>query len=92
MVICRRLLPQLAFLADLVPTSRHLEYAWLMGYDLYPVETLEQKQRVLRQAAAEDWILALYHDPEHHFGRVRLETVRGRERPVFEPLEPAPGQ
>lgn len=79
----------LAFLADLVPTSRHVEYAWLMGYDLYPVETLEQKKLVIPRAAAEGWIVAFAHDPDHHFGRLRLESVRGRERPVFEPLAPS---
>jgi len=78
----------LAYLGDLVPTSRHVDYAWLMSYDLYPAETLEQKKRVLPRAAAEGWIVAFPHDPEHHFGRIRLEQARGRERPVFEPLAP----
>jgi glyoxylase-like metal-dependent hydrolase (beta-lactamase superfamily II) len=78
----------LLFLADLVPTTRHVEYAWLMGYDLYPVETLEQKKRLIPQGAAEGWVVAFAHDPEHHFGRIRLERVKGRERPVFEELAP----
>ena len=29
--------------ADLLPTTAHIAPAWVMSYDLYPVETLEQK-------------------------------------------------
>lgn len=77
----------LVYLADLVPTSNHLDYAWHMAYDLYPLDLLEQKKRVLREAAEGGWMVAFAHDPVHHFGRVRILSERGRERPVFEPLE-----
>ncbi|MDQ3908641.1 MAG: MBL fold metallo-hydrolase [Acidobacteriota bacterium] len=50
--------------ADLVPTRAHVPYAWVMGYDLYPVETLEAKKRLLPQAAREGWLCLFYHDPE----------------------------
>lgn len=50
--------------ADLVPTRAHVPLAWIMGYDLYPVETLEAKKRLLPQAARENWICLFYHDAE----------------------------
>ena len=50
--------------ADLIPTSAHLPLPWIMGYDLYPVETLESKRRLLDQALGEDWLCLFYHDPE----------------------------
>ena len=50
--------------ADLVPTRAHVPFAWVMGYDLYPVETLEAKKRLLPQAAREDWLCWFYHDPD----------------------------
>jgi glyoxylase-like metal-dependent hydrolase (beta-lactamase superfamily II) len=50
--------------ADLVPTRAHVPAAWLMGYDLFPVETLEAKKRLLPQAAREGWLCLFYHDPE----------------------------
>jgi glyoxylase-like metal-dependent hydrolase (beta-lactamase superfamily II) len=50
--------------ADLVPTRAHVQLAWIMGYDLYPVETLEVKKRLLPQAAREGWQCLFYHDPE----------------------------
>jgi hypothetical protein len=33
--------------ADIVPTRAHVPFAWIMGFDLYPVETLETKKRLL---------------------------------------------
>ncbi len=48
--------------ADLIPTKAHLPYAWVMGYDLYPVETLENKKLLLRQAVEENWLCFFYHD------------------------------
>jgi hypothetical protein len=44
-----------------------------MGYDLYPVETLEAKKRLLPQAAREDWLCLFYHDTDAPLCRV-VET------------------
>ena len=33
------------FFADLVPTTAHLPLPWIMGFDLYPVTTLENKKK-----------------------------------------------
>ena len=71
------------FLADLVPTRHHVDYPWVMGYDLYPVETLTQKKRLLPQAAEEDWLVGFAHDPEVPFARVRFDGER--PRPVIVP-------
>jgi glyoxylase-like metal-dependent hydrolase (beta-lactamase superfamily II) len=70
-------------LADLVPMRHHVDYPWIMGYDLYPVETLAQKKSWLPRAAEGRWMIGLVHDPETPFGRVALKEGR----PVFEPLE-----
>ena len=50
--------------ADLVPMRAHVSFAWIMGYDLFPVETLEAKKRLLPQAARENWLCLFYHDPD----------------------------
>ena len=50
--------------ADLVPMRAHVPFAWIMGYDLYPVETLAVKKRLLPQAAREGWVCLFYHDPD----------------------------
>jgi glyoxylase-like metal-dependent hydrolase (beta-lactamase superfamily II) len=50
--------------ADLVPMRAHVPFAWIMGYDLYPAETLEVKKQLLPQAAREGWTCLFYHDPD----------------------------
>jgi glyoxylase-like metal-dependent hydrolase (beta-lactamase superfamily II) len=74
----------LFYLGDLVPTAAHVPLAYVMSYDLFPVETLKTKKKVYEQAIREDWILALVHDPVHYFGRV---AASGRKY-EFVPLEP----
>ncbi|MBC7910673.1 MAG: MBL fold metallo-hydrolase [Pyrinomonadaceae bacterium] len=50
--------------ADLVPMRAHIRLPWIMGYDLYPVETLEAKKKLLPRAARENWLCLFYHDPD----------------------------
>ena len=57
--------------ADLLPTTAHVPPAWVMSFDLYPVETLEQKKRLIPQAIDEDWVCVFEHDPRTPLGRLR---------------------
>ena len=61
----------LAIPTDLVPTASHLPLPFIMGYDLFPVGTLEAKRRILGRAFEERWRLLFYHDP-----RVQVATIR----------------
>jgi glyoxylase-like metal-dependent hydrolase (beta-lactamase superfamily II) len=63
---------------DLVPCAAHVPLAWIMSYDLYPVETLEAKRRLLPQAARENWLCLFYHDPDAPLHRIREEDGRLR--------------
>lgn len=67
------------FWADLVPTSAHVPYPWIMSYDLYPLLTLENKRRWLPRAAAEGWLCVFEHDPELPLGKL-VEDRPGRYR------------
>jgi methylmalonyl-CoA epimerase len=51
------------YLGDVVPTSAHLAPNWIMGIDLYPVDTLSEKQAILKEAADAGTMLFFYHDP-----------------------------
>ncbi len=51
------------FMGDTIPTATHLRLPFIMGYDLRPLETLAEKQRLLAQAAVEGWWLFFDHDP-----------------------------
>lgn len=54
----------LLFCCDLVPTTSHIPFPYIMGYDLRPLVTLEEKKRLLPKAEQEGWILFFEHDPE----------------------------
>jgi len=51
------------FLADLMPTSAHLPDPWIMGYDLYPMDTLFAKQAFARAVARRETLVFFEHDP-----------------------------
>jgi glyoxylase-like metal-dependent hydrolase (beta-lactamase superfamily II) len=66
---------QVAFyLGDLIPTVSHLPLPYIMGYDLYPLQTLETKRWVLDRAFNENWLLVFEHDPRVLMGRVRKDV------------------
>lgn len=69
--------------ADLVPMSAHIPLAWIMGYDLFPVETLEAKKRLLPQAARENWLCYLYHEPAGAFWRINEENGKLQSTPIL---------
>jgi glyoxylase-like metal-dependent hydrolase (beta-lactamase superfamily II) len=66
--------------ADLIPTRHHLPFAWVMGYDLYPVETLEAKKKLLPQALKENWLCYFYHDVDSPL--CRLSEIDGKLKTV----------
>ena len=66
------------FLADVIPTSHHLPLAWIMGYDVEPLVTLESKRRLLERARAEAWLLVFEHDPVIAWGRLDPAAERPR--------------
>ena len=68
--------------ADLIPTRHHLAPAWIMGYDLYPAETLEFKKRVLPEAVREKWLCVFYHDAEHPVSVLNVEQGKIIAEPV----------
>ena len=49
---------------DLVPTASHLPVPYIMGYDVRPLVTLEEKKSILPRAEKEGWVLFLEHDPD----------------------------
>jgi glyoxylase-like metal-dependent hydrolase (beta-lactamase superfamily II) len=52
-----------SYISDLVPTSAHLDLNWVMGFDLYPVETIESRKRYYAKAIPEQWLTVFTHDP-----------------------------
>ncbi len=63
------------FLADLVPTLSHLKTHYVMGYDLFPMTTMETKERMLKQAWQENWLLIFEHSAEITAGYLTPELT-----------------
>ncbi len=61
------------YLGDLIPTVSHLPLPYIMGYDLFPLQTLEAKRRILDKAFEQQWLLLFEHDPKLQMGRVRKD-------------------
>jgi glyoxylase-like metal-dependent hydrolase (beta-lactamase superfamily II) len=53
----------LLYLADLVPSAAHLPLPYVMGYDMRPLETLKEKEKILNDAFENNWTLFFEHDP-----------------------------
>ncbi len=51
------------FCADLIPSVAHVSLPWVMAYDMRPLETLNEKTRLLNEAVANNWVLFMEHDP-----------------------------
>jgi glyoxylase-like metal-dependent hydrolase (beta-lactamase superfamily II) len=59
------------FCADLIPTVSHIPLPYIMGYDLQPLVTLEEKKKYLNIAIDENWKLFFGHDPEIAFATIK---------------------
>ncbi len=70
------------YLADACPTAAHVPLAWIMGYDLEPLVSLETKRDLWRRALEEDWLLVFEHDTEFAWGFLNEDrrTVRAPDR------------
>ncbi len=53
----------LVYMADLLPTVGHIPVPYVMAYDTRPLITLDEKASFMEQAAKEDFVLFLEHDP-----------------------------
>jgi len=59
------------FPADLVPTTAHLDNPWIMGYDLYPMDTLAAKKAFFKDVLAKNALVFFEHDPSVAAGYIR---------------------
>ncbi|MEW6320002.1 MAG: methylmalonyl-CoA epimerase [Acidobacteriota bacterium] len=64
------------FTADMFPTTAHIADAWIMGYDLYPMDTLAFKRAFAREAIEREYLLFFEHDPSMAAGRLRVQDGR----------------
>jgi glyoxylase-like metal-dependent hydrolase (beta-lactamase superfamily II) len=70
------------FTADMIPTRAHIDEAWVMGYDLYPMDTLAFKRAFVREAIDREYLIFFEHDPEIAAGYIREKDGRKYVEPV----------
>jgi glyoxylase-like metal-dependent hydrolase (beta-lactamase superfamily II) len=64
------------FTADMVPTAAHVDEPWIMGYDLYPMDTLAFKRTFIREAIDRQYLIFFEHDPDITAGYIREKDGR----------------
>jgi glyoxylase-like metal-dependent hydrolase (beta-lactamase superfamily II) len=50
------------YISDLIPTTAHLDVTWGMAFDLYPLETIDNKKRFYAEAVPGKWLVIFTHD------------------------------
>jgi glyoxylase-like metal-dependent hydrolase (beta-lactamase superfamily II) len=70
------------FPADLMPTTAHVDEPWIMGYDLYPMDTFLYKKRFVREAIEGEYVIFFEHDPAIAAGIIRERDGRKRVEPI----------
>jgi glyoxylase-like metal-dependent hydrolase (beta-lactamase superfamily II) len=54
----------IVFMADLLPSQGHIPLPYVMGYDMFPMTTLDEKKTFLEEAVVNNYILFFEHDPK----------------------------
>lgn len=66
----------LVYVSDLIPSLSHIPLPYIMGYDVRPLVTLEEKKKLLRKGVDENHVLFFEHDPVRECCTLR-DTDRG---------------
>ena len=74
------------YISDLIPTSAHLDLTWVMAYDLFPLETIENRKRFYDQAVPQKWLVIFTHDPTTPWAYVERDGEKFTAKPVVEPV------
>ena len=64
--------PHACYVGDLIPTAHHLDPTWVMGYDLDPLRSIEERKRFYGRAIPEQWLVLFTHDYDRPMARVEL--------------------
>jgi glyoxylase-like metal-dependent hydrolase (beta-lactamase superfamily II) len=64
------------FAGDLIPTMANIPLVYVASFDIMPLETIKEKERLLKQAVEENWIIVFQHDLYNEACTVK-ETPKG---------------
>ena len=63
------------YISDLVPTTAHIDLTWGMGFDLYPLQTIESKKQYYAKAIPEKWLTVFTHDPAIPWAYIEKDEI-----------------
>jgi glyoxylase-like metal-dependent hydrolase (beta-lactamase superfamily II) len=63
------------YISDLIPTSAHIDLAWGMGFDLYPLQTIASKKNYYAQSVPEKWLTVFTHDAKTPWAYVEKDEL-----------------
>jgi glyoxylase-like metal-dependent hydrolase (beta-lactamase superfamily II) len=69
------------YIGDLMPTTKHLDPTWVMGYDLDPVRSIAERKRLLARAVPERWLVLFTHDHQVPGAYVEMDD-KGKPKAV----------
>ena len=61
------------YAADIFPMAAHVPLAWVMAYDLNPVQTIKEKRSLLPTMVDKNWTVFFEHDPLRQAGKVTMD-------------------
>lgn len=71
------------YMADLLPSVGHIPLPYVMGYDVRPLVTMQERQSYWQEAVDNEYILCLEHDPENECCTLQ-QTEKGiRVKDIF---------
>jgi glyoxylase-like metal-dependent hydrolase (beta-lactamase superfamily II) len=74
-----------AYWSDLIPTTAHIDLPYIMSYDLYPEETLNEKKKLIKQSVKEQWLCFWEHDPLINCGYIQKDNQDNYKVVPFNP-------
>jgi glyoxylase-like metal-dependent hydrolase (beta-lactamase superfamily II) len=63
------------YISDLMPTTAHIDLTWGMGFDLYPLQTIESKKQYYAEAVPEKWLTVFTHDAKTPWAYVEKDEL-----------------
>lgn len=71
-------------LADLAMYAAQVTPTWVSGFDLFPLDGIDNKTRIIGEAARENWWCSFAHDPKAAFAKVEAREGKWRAHQVLE--------
>ena len=73
----------IVYMADLLPSVAHIPLPYVMGYDMFPLTTLNEKKIFLIEALENNYTLFFEHDPVNECCNLQMTEKGVRVKDVF---------